>query len=115
MGSGRNTCKCPNPPGGEVDCGEDQMAVCRVINGQAHGECIDPPEDTAMAGGDQLKNWVLQEVFGQTRSPYASISSQEEDILRQGYYKAADGTETTFRMPTSKGKPAPAMTGSGRR
>src|ERR1700756_5052230 len=38
-------CNCPNPPGGQVKCGPNQMAVCRVENGVAIAECIDAPID----------------------------------------------------------------------
>ena len=39
-----NICKCPNPPGGTVSCGDDQIAVCRVQDGNVEGFCIDVPK-----------------------------------------------------------------------
>lgn len=36
-------CQCKNPPGGGIECNRNQMAVCRVLNGQCEAQCIDVP------------------------------------------------------------------------
>jgi len=42
-----NSCECPTPPGGLVVCSDDQIAFCRVSDGQTVSGCISTPPDLA--------------------------------------------------------------------
>lgn len=37
------SCPCPNPPGGAIECRDDQLGICRVRNNQIEGACVDLP------------------------------------------------------------------------
>jgi hypothetical protein len=110
MPSGKNICNCPNPPGGQAVCSEDQLAICRVENGIAYTECIDQPEEVRVGDDQALNNWVLSHVLGQTRRPTDRISPTEAQILRGGVF-TIPGTKNSvsFRVPLVKPRGAPAM------
>lgn len=41
---------CSSPPGGSITCPDQYAAICKVTNGQVHGQCIDPPESYDQSG-----------------------------------------------------------------
>jgi hypothetical protein len=89
-----NSCTCPNPPGGRVDCPDDHVAVCRVINGVARSECI-PPDKTLSEEAQAIR--LLSIITGQT---IARIGSAEQTLLDSGEYKSPDGSmPVTFKLP----------------
>lgn len=53
-------CNCSNPPGGGVHCQQDQIAICRVENGECRGYCV---------GREEFNNFLLSSKrrFGRKR------------------------------------------------
>jgi hypothetical protein len=111
MPIGRNICKCPQPPGSEANCGEHQLAICRVRGGVAYPECLDPPPDVIQAGRDRLKIWVLEQITQQPRSPFMPITPAEETILQSGVIPGIDG-DTTFSINLNMAAPTPGAAGA---
>lgn len=100
----KNVCPCPNPPGGQATCEEDQLAICRVVNGTPQFECITiPPEIRSLAeqsGGahpDYLY-FVLDQV---TQGNAKSLGAPDvQDILKKGEYaNLVTGDRARFRLP----------------
>ncbi|MET4066804.1 hypothetical protein ABID58_001587 [Bradyrhizobium sp. S3.2.6] len=92
------SCNCPNPPGGVVNCPDDHIAICRVVDGQAMSECI-PPE----AGlSDEAQAVRIVEIV--TRRPVLGpLTPTERAILASGTYVSPDGSmNVTFKVPPVK-------------
>jgi hypothetical protein len=107
-----NTCSCPNPPGGYARCSDDQLAICRIVDGQIQVECIDPP--AGLVGLTRmpvtaLLNWILSGVSLELRDPDMPVDSLEVDALGiQGQLSGeptemvdAFGQRLTFRLPAN--------------
>jgi hypothetical protein len=96
----KNICQCPNPPGGQATCNEDQLAICRVVNGVAYTECIDVPSDVQSLSSTQGRNWILSQVFQVQRSPFQPVDDVETSILREGRYRVPGTTDVvSFKIP----------------
>lgn len=95
-------CPCPMPPGGVVTCDDDQVAVCRVIGGVPHGECVTPPSEhraffEKTGDPDRLYSWALEVITGH---PRRNITQQDRDTLRSGRYQdVVTGEEVSFALP----------------
>jgi hypothetical protein len=98
----RNICRCPNPPGGQADCNEDQLALCRVVNGEAHTQCIDVPDAVGFLSSTEGKNWLLSEILQIERDPNQPVSRFEDSLLSSGVFRVP-GTDDVvhFRIPVS--------------
>ena len=93
----KNTCECPNPPGGRVQCEFHQLAICRVKDGVIQTECIDPPAKLSTSARDA---WAFGTITGIKRSLTRRLTSQEHQILLQGVYNDTQTGETvSFRLP----------------
>lgn len=79
----KNTCQCPNPPGGIAICEPHQLAICKVQGGVAQTECRDLPSDLA---GLALQNWALEEITVAPRSSVQLLSQADTQILARGHY-----------------------------
>jgi len=102
MSSGKNVCNCPDPPGGQAVCSENQLAICRVIGGRVKTECHSPPEGVTAQGLDALHNWALSHITRSTRTLGQSMSIADHAILGSGrYIDPITGEEVTFGLPTS--------------
>lgn len=78
-----NRCNCPQPPGGHVVCDVDQLAICRVENGNVQTMCLTPPRTNSSLF---LVHWCL---FMVAEDVYRVRRSRPEygiDILRSGEY-----------------------------
>lgn len=96
-----NSCLCPKPPGGRVDCPDDCVAVCRVINGVAESECI-PPDKTLNEEAQAIR---LLSII--TRQSITELGGPEQALLDSGEYRSPDGlTRVTFRLPQRRSEPA---------
>src|ERR1700694_1852442 len=88
-----NSCECPRPPGGRVNCGPNQLAICRVKDGEVKSECIDPPVSfTKLPPYDRRRslarnNWALQIITGVQRTRSQELSDQERQILVRSRYR----------------------------
>ena len=99
MATNKNVCDCPDPPGGRAVCESHQLAICRVKDGVARTECIDPPSGVT---GLALANWALTAITGVFRQPFTQLSRTDQDILRLGaYYDPTTSTIVSFRLPVS--------------
>ena len=94
----KNICNCPNPPGGTVRCEAHQMAVCAVINGEAHYRCLDPPKGIVDSVG--LATWAIQEIAGvKKRTPGFTLNLDDElNILASGKYSSGE-IRINFNLP----------------
>lgn len=108
MPANKNTCQCPTPPGGSAVCEADQLAICRVKDGNLETYCLDPPITVGVAallgskGVERYMNWALEKITGVTRSLSADISADDRNILAAGsYYDSKTGSITRFRIPDS--------------
>ncbi len=101
MASGKNTCECPQPPGGRAVCSADQLAICRVVNGVAYTECIDVPHHVAAAGANVKFVWAMDVIRNQSFSPSRRVSSDDIDILSAGYFSSSRSGDVTFSLPES--------------
>lgn len=99
-------CPCADPPGGDITCSDDQLAICGVIDGKLVVGCFDRPNsimrlDTENRRTVALANWVLSRVMGTARSPDELISHEEMATLRAGVYNKADSkTKVKFSLPS---------------
>jgi hypothetical protein len=100
-----SSCKCPNPPGGGVSCGSDQLAICRVEAFGCHGECHSLP--TGLSGGllgrDVARAWAFSVISRQVLQLLPSnavLRQQVEDILNQSFYDdPVTGQRVHFSLP----------------
>lgn len=113
----KNICPCPQPPGGTVACEPNQLAICRVKNGVAEGECISPPadltdlSDLAPADAKRYLNWALDHITGRQRLPWQIVTPQDQAILRRGVYRdTATGEEVRFKLPDELNLTSPTST-----
>jgi hypothetical protein len=91
-----NVCNCPHPPGGQVVCEPNQMAVCIIVNGQARQQCLNPPDEINNALA--LVTWALSEITIERKRSYSSITNQEIRILASGEYNF-NNISVTFSLP----------------
>jgi hypothetical protein len=103
-----NTCKCPKPPGGQVICEPNQVAICRIKNGELETLCITPPGGVALSFESMRQNedFISQLMFEITSNPkwtrylYESDIQEALSILEQGYYINPETNErTNFQLP----------------
>jgi hypothetical protein len=99
-------CPCANPPGGEITCSDDQLAICGVIDGELVVGCFDKPSSVMQIENKDRRtaavaNWVLSRITGTTRNPDREISSEEQVILGASAYTSRDGTtRVKFSIPS---------------
>ena len=99
--------RIPNPPGGELVCSTNQMAIVEVRNGEVFAECHDAPSKVRSAtGSDQklfLRNWALSVIMRKDRRPEEKITERELEILKSQRYEyiSNDGVDVIvqFRLP----------------
>lgn len=131
--SGVNSCDCPLPPGGRAVCEARQMAICRVLNGQAETQCVDPPMYLAlvMAVCEKTKlelpfhalrirgNWALQHITAVRRRRFQRFSEDDRTTLQSGFFRDSEtGELVTFRLPSlrvlrPKSQPVPEPSAEG--
>jgi hypothetical protein len=103
-----NICQCPIPPGGQATCNDDQLAICRVINGVAHTECIDVPDQVGSLTSTRGRNWILSEVTMNQRDPLSVIDPSELNILNSGRYRVPGTSDVIhFRVPVARPRGRP--------
>ena len=96
---GENVCDCPSPPGGQIQCDNNQVAFCRISEGKVIGTCKAPPRD--QREGTRLQAWVILELTGERVSP-DDISKRPElkRIITQGEFtNPKTGEIIRFRLP----------------
>lgn len=105
-----NKKRIPKPPGGQLVCSNEQMAIVEVRNGEVFAECHDQPSKVRNAYGDEqmrfLMNWALARITGDKRPLGQNISDADYRILEAERYEYTDkrGNEIVveFRLPRSQ-------------
>ncbi len=87
-----NTCQCPKPPGGAIQCKDDELAVCGYQNGEIIGGCFERPQSIDwITNRDEknlaIANWCLGVITGSSRSDYDAIEPEQFAMLRKGSYQ----------------------------
>ena len=86
-----HVCACPNPPGGQIVCSDDQLAICGFRDGQFVGGCFAVPAYNSMS-------WTLQTITGAHAA--AHTYDQAIAILKLGFYEnPATGEIVRFSLP----------------
>ena len=89
MLQGDNVCDCPNPPGGQIRCGDDQVAFCWVKDGKVVGKCMDLPK--TIKNASDLQVWILTIATGREIKPRDLRKSAElQNALTASEYQAPD-------------------------
>jgi hypothetical protein len=109
-----NVCNCPEPPGGNVTCRDDQLAICAYQHGRIVGGCYDKPGYigllTALHEGSKtvgmprldnlaLCNWVISTTTGLFRGDVEPLDDNYLAILRSRKYEDWTGRIVTFSLP----------------
>jgi hypothetical protein len=105
-----NTCNCDNPPGGSVTCNDDQIPVCRVVNGATHGYCLSPPSNLS---GLELTAWFFSDLLRREVTTGEVLSRREfQAALQDGrFINRETGEIITFRVPEGLNLRIPAVAG----
>ena len=100
-----NICPCPTPPGGQATCSDNQLAICRVIDGEAHTECHDLTRYYRPRGFFisrdlyPVLNTVIGIVTGRTVRREGALPIEDLTMLRQGRCDLPGGGKVLFRLP----------------
>jgi len=90
-------CNCPHPPGGSIECEEDQLGICGVVDGRAKRACV----KVANLSGLDLVNWAINEITQSIRSSRSAIKTVDIEMLNNGSYSNSAGEIVTFSLPQS--------------
>ena|ERR1043166_5251628 len=82
-------CPCPDPPGGQIICSDDQLAICGYRDGRIVSGCFDKPRDT------DLLRWALLMITGTQRNV---VTANEIRLLHAGRYESPGGV-LAFILP----------------
>lgn len=96
--SADNICPCANPPGGQIRCPNNTIAICRIVNGKINAECIPiTPYET----WELQMAWVLGKVLNKHVGLNEVKNNKEyQNILQEQRYTNKETGETvTFRLP----------------
>jgi hypothetical protein len=97
-----NSCDCPTPPGGQIKCEDNQVAICRVKDGKVYGQCKTPPSSAQK--GIALRAWILTKLLQTTVRPEEiDRLPKYQKILSEGRYtNPRTGEVITFRVPRGR-------------
>lgn len=73
-------CECDNPKS-TTRCENDQMAICREVNGRCWGKCYSRPKGLSVSNPQVLMNWVLEVSKEEERERNKEIVKEELNIL----------------------------------
>lgn len=97
--AGKHSVQCPMPPGGSATCDTDQLAICRIVNGQPETDCISVPAHLRHQPLEAFQNWVLEQITLLPRAQ-APLGPRELRVLASGEFAdPARGLEVRFRLP----------------
>ncbi|MFJ7792614.1 hypothetical protein [Pseudomonas sp. NPDC096950] len=79
-------------------CDLDQLAICRLVNGQAHAECFTVPPAIRNASQSELEQWCLDKIT--RKGLYRLPAGDPSLVLQSGHLSIPSmGVEITFRTP----------------
>lgn len=96
------SCKCPKPPGGGGNCGQNQMAICRVIENECIVTCIDIPSNLLKKYqlGTVENQQILQFIRTAVGEEYQPLRARGIKPIRSGTLLSPDGMSViTFKLP----------------
>jgi hypothetical protein len=98
-----NMCPCPNPPGGQIVCSADQLAICGFRDGSIVSGCFDKPLQArhAESKGEAdliVANWSLSMITGVSRPFLQSLGDEDLQLLQSGEYRSG-ATLIKFSLP----------------
>ena len=100
-----NICKCPSPPGGTIQCSDEQLAICGYRDGQIVSGCFDRPARVRTISDNNernvaLANWALSQIVGVTRSDDAPLGDRFCAMLATGHHRNEEtGEVIKFSLP----------------
>ena len=100
-----NTCTCPEPPGGSITCGDDQLAVCGYQDGKIVSGCYSRPASVNLMTSKNekvlaLANWAISQITGTRRTDLDRIDSNLIAMLQIGQYVNEQSSEVIkFALP----------------
>jgi hypothetical protein len=100
-----NVCNCPKPPGGSIQCSDEQLAVCGYQDGQIVSGCFDRPAYVLSIINDNQKNlvlanWVISRITGITRDDHAPLERELSAMLAGSRYRNDEtGEVIRFSLP----------------
>lgn len=99
-------CDCPQPPGGKVSCGPNQMAICIVHQGELRALCVDVnviPNNTDDLHAMIRRIIQRQETLQTTRLDFTFERVRGGRL--QGEAMSQDGTtKMTFSLSVIRGR-----------
>lgn len=98
-----NVCACPNPPGGQIVCSADQLAICGFRDGQVVSGCFDKPIQALQAESKGeadliVANWSLWKITGVPRPFLQSLEDEDLQLLQSGEHRSG-ATFIKFSLP----------------
>lgn len=100
-----NVCKCPKPPGGQVSCSHDQLAVCGYRDGEIVSGCFDRPAHVGFVLDKNernlvVANWVVSMISDTAREEHDPIDSDVLAMLASGQFlNPTTGEVLRFGLP----------------
>jgi hypothetical protein len=96
-------CPCPNPPGGQIVCRVDQLAMCGFRDGKIVSGCFDKPSQVRQGKSEDEKNlivanWSLSMITGISRPLLQSLDNEDLQVLQSGEYQRR-ATLIKFSLP----------------
>ena len=98
-----NVCPCPNPPGGQIVCSTDQLAICGYRDGKIVSGCFDRPSEARQAATKSesdliVANWSLSIITGVSRPFSQTLEDDDVQLLQSGEYRSG-ATLIKFSLP----------------
>jgi hypothetical protein len=102
--------RIPKPPGGQLVCSDDQLAIVEVRNGEVFAECHSQPSKIQSVDPSvrpiAILNWSLSRITGERRSENQILTFQDQQILeneRFVYIDRKNGYTITveFKLPVA--------------
>ena len=92
-------CECPSPPGGGIQCEDNQFGFCKLRDGKINGACITPPQN--LSKGFELEAWILSELLNKKITANMVMENAEfKEIINKGtYVNPSTGEATYFILP----------------
>lgn len=99
MPAGKNICKCPLPPGGEAVCNEEQLAICRVVDGVPYTECVDLGNTADLRSMANALKYAVSAITKNSLDVTHSLTMKDLQMLSDGRHASLDSGEVTFKLP----------------
>jgi hypothetical protein len=100
-----NNCKCPKPRGGEIHCESNQIAICRVKNGEVQGWCITPSRTLNLRNVhiNSLRDTnFLKKLFSEVIEREVSLFKIEEILVEGSYNDPQTRIKISLSLPINR-------------